>query len=290
MIDQLRKIFSSLIFSQDIAENDKNNYKWFMTANDQLIGIHNSELTAKDIQLLKTFLWPHHIALPDLTPEEKSWRTYISTDDIPDAASMTFRFIHFSFQPDQIKPALFKEAVNEFFAKQVPVLWENDHEGIIVETEPDEPISYETIIDTLMSDLAVSIHFFIGPFMTSLTEAKEGYQKLMKGVGTAKKYSGKPVTTYVEALPYMLIEQTERTFRKGFAHTVLAGAIDDNELLNTAETFITCNLNISLTAKELYLHRNSLQYRLDKFKEKTNIDIRDFHQAATVYLAILANK
>ncbi|SFD36482.1 PucR C-terminal helix-turn-helix domain-containing protein [Lentibacillus persicus] len=290
MIEQLRNIFSSLILSEDAAEKENDNYQWFTTENGTLIGIHNSELDTKDIQLLNTFLWPHSNSLPDLAPEEKNWLTYIRADRIPEPSSQVFRFIHFSFRPNQIEPSLFKEAVNAFFAKEVPVLWENDHEGIIVETEPDEPISYDTIIDILMSDLAVKVRFFVGPFMTSLKNAKEGYKWLMEAAVIARKYSGKPVTTYVDAFPFMLINQTTNAFRNGLARTVLAEAIDATELLITAETFIACNLNVSLTAKELYLHRNSLQYRLDKFKEKTNIDIRDFHQAATVYLAILATK
>jgi DNA-binding PucR family transcriptional regulator len=60
--------------------------------------------------------------------------------------------------------------------------------------------------------------------------------------------------------------------------------------LKMLETFVQCNLNISETAKELYMHRNSLQYRLDRFLEKTGIDVRQFQHAMPVYLAMLARK
>lgn len=64
----------------------------------------------------------------------------------------------------------------------------------------------------------------------------------------------------------------------------------DNEFITMMEVFFKSNLNVSVAAKKLYMHRNSLQYRIDKFYEKTGIDVRIFHQALTVYLAILAVK
>ncbi|QKY68502.1 hypothetical protein [Lentibacillus sp. CBA3610] len=75
MIDQLRKIFSTLILYQDITENEKDNYRWFMTMDSELIGVHQKELTGKDVQLLSTFLRPHNIFTPAITPEEKAWHT-----------------------------------------------------------------------------------------------------------------------------------------------------------------------------------------------------------------------
>ncbi|MBY6268509.1 helix-turn-helix domain-containing protein, partial [Parageobacillus thermoglucosidasius] len=53
------------------------------------------------------------------------------------------------------------------------------------------------------------------------------------------------------------------------------------------KTFFQCDLNVSLAAKKLYMHRNSLQYRIDKFIEKTGMDIKHFQGAVAVYLAML---
>ncbi|WP_090233367.1 PucR family transcriptional regulator [Lentibacillus halodurans] len=290
MIEQLRKIFSSLIFYQDITEDNEDEYQWFMTAENRLIGIHKQELTDKDRQLLDTFLIPHTISVPKMTPEERSWHAQINNEHKRHSRSVTYRFIYFSFQREQMDPTSFKDAVNEFFAGQVPILWENDHEGIIIEEDLDEPISYETIIDVLMSDMSVNIHFFVGPFMHSLTEAKRGYQTLLESANIVCKYSEKAVITYIEAFPYILIDQLENHLRADLIRSVLAESANDDDLLKTVETFIACNLNVSVTAKELYMHRNSLQYRLDKFSEKSGIDIRHFHHAVSVYLALLAMK
>jgi DNA-binding PucR family transcriptional regulator len=62
---------------------------------------------------------------------------------------------------------------------------------------------------------------------------------------------------------------------------------EDPELFTTIKVFLENNLNASLTAKKLYIHRNTLQYRIDKFIEKTGVQLKDFYGAFTVFLACL---
>jgi DNA-binding PucR family transcriptional regulator len=62
---------------------------------------------------------------------------------------------------------------------------------------------------------------------------------------------------------------------------------EDPEMFVTIRTFLENNLNASVTAKKLYIHRNTLQYRVDKFTEKTGIGLKDFYGAFTVFLACL---
>lgn len=64
----------------------------------------------------------------------------------------------------------------------------------------------------------------------------------------------------------------------------------DKELLNTAEQFLYCNLNISDTAKKLYIHRNTLIYRLDKIKKEAGLDIRIFNEAMIFSIVLLVWK
>lgn len=61
----------------------------------------------------------------------------------------------------------------------------------------------------------------------------------------------------------------------------------DEEMINTIEEFINCNLNISESAKNLYIHRNTLIYRLDKLTKDTNYDIRIFKDATVFTIAFL---
>jgi len=64
----------------------------------------------------------------------------------------------------------------------------------------------------------------------------------------------------------------------------------DPEMLQTLEAFFSENCNVSDTAKRLYIHRNTLLYRLDKFKQETGMDVRHFEHAVLVRLALLLYK
>lgn len=97
------------------------------------------------------------------------------------------------------------------------------------------------------------------------------------------------VIDYTQVYPSFLIETLSSKEQQQLSQWILKEFTTDQEALDTIQMFIECNLNVSETAKKLYIHRNSLQYRLDKFHESTGIDIKQFDKAFTVYLAILAN-
>ena len=55
--------------------------------------------------------------------------------------------------------------------------------------------------------------------------------------------------------------------------------ITDPDERHTAEVFLKCNLNINAASKELFMHRNTLIYRLDKIRERTGLDLKKFCDA-----------
>ncbi|WP_127498625.1 PucR family transcriptional regulator [Paenibacillus glycanilyticus] len=62
------------------------------------------------------------------------------------------------------------------------------------------------------------------------------------------------------------------------------------EMLATLETFFSLDCNVSETAKKLYIHRNTLLYRLDKLKQETGLDVRQFRDAVLVKIILLLYK
>lgn len=61
----------------------------------------------------------------------------------------------------------------------------------------------------------------------------------------------------------------------------------DSEMIKTIEEFINCDLNISDAARNLYIHRNTLIYRLDKIDKDTGFDVRNFREATVFVIAFL---
>lgn len=64
----------------------------------------------------------------------------------------------------------------------------------------------------------------------------------------------------------------------------------DSEMVTTIEEFVDCGLNISDAARKIYIHRNTLIYRLDKIKKETGFDIRNFKEATVFIIAFLVWK
>ena len=61
----------------------------------------------------------------------------------------------------------------------------------------------------------------------------------------------------------------------------------DDETLTTIRTFFENNLNISETARQLYVHRNTLVYRLERIEKAIGLDIRTFDDAMTFRIAVM---
>ena len=64
----------------------------------------------------------------------------------------------------------------------------------------------------------------------------------------------------------------------------------DDETLTTINKFFENSLNVSETSRQLYIHRNTLVYRLDKLQKSTNLDLRVFEDAITFKIALMVVK
>jgi sugar diacid utilization regulator len=89
-----------------------------------------------------------------------------------------------------------------------------------------------------------------------------------------------------------LLSGVDEEHKANFVDRVLGGSdyLFDAETLLTLERFFALDCNVSETAKKLYIHRNTLLYRLDKFKNETGFDVRTFDHAVLVRLALLLYK
>lgn len=84
-------------------------------------------------------------------------------------------------------------------------------------------------------------------------------------------------------IPLLLSDTVES--KQSFAESILE-KLDDLELLETLQTFLEANLNLTQTAEHLGVHRNTVIYRLDKITELLNRDPRNFEDAVQLYIAL----
>ena len=97
-----------------------------------------------------------------------------------------------------------------------------------------------------------------------------------------------PWEVHLEQLVYSIPNEV----RKQFLRRVVTknDSFSDPETLSTLETFFQYDCSVSETAKRLYIHRNTLLYRLDKIKQESGLDVRTFSDAVLVKLILLLYK
>lgn len=102
------------------------------------------------------------------------------------------------------------------------------------------------------------------------------------------------VSTYKEYLLVKMLEDMPKYKLQEFLDILLEpeskAILSDPEMLTTAEEFLHTSLNVSETSRHLYMHRNTLMYRLDKIERATGLDIRKFQDAMTFRLVMILYK
>ena len=106
-------------------------------------------------------------------------------------------------------------------------------------------------------------------------------------------YSDKNIIAYSNLGIGRLIYQLPTTLCKMFRKEVFKrGSIEslDQETLFTIQRFFENNLNVSETSRKLFVHRNTLVYRLEKIKKLTGLDLREFEDAIVFKVALMVKK
>lgn len=83
-----------------------------------------------------------------------------------------------------------------------------------------------------------------------------------------------------DVMPLLTKSQREKLI-SGYDIKNLAKVFEDGGMMNTIKTFLDNGMNVSLTARILYMHRNTLIYKLNAIKKLTGFDLRDFGMAVT---------
>ncbi|MFJ6414578.1 PucR family transcriptional regulator [Terribacillus saccharophilus] len=289
MLEELEKLFSGIKTAASLNGLDMKTHHWFRLEDGEIIGLPANQLNERELALL------HHIGSPITIPTGSSTDT--AWDQLLHGENMTTeltenplydfgcRFIFFTIE-GHVKPEVFREAMDSLTDHPLACLWFTKQTGLLVESRHAESILYEEIVDMLMYDLSVPLRLFVSPWLHSVKDASEQYEWLLKAYRQVPSHSAKHVLYFHDAVPQLLSILLPETDRKYITHHILQGLNKDEELLRTVRMFLSCNQNLTLTAKKLYIHRNSLNYRLEKLTEKTGLDIRKFQDAFALYLAL----
>ncbi|GAA0300742.1 hypothetical protein GGQ92_001458 [Gracilibacillus halotolerans] len=290
MLDQLQYMFPNLVKAENGATINHSDYKWFVTKENDIVGIPADDITQRELELLTILLTPYKANQPPMTEQEKVWSDILFHQHIPsNLEDHRYYFVYFSLSDETVDPDNFREAIYGIFFEKPPILWENNEEGVIIQEikgEINEEISYTEIAEVLTTDFYMDVKLFVGPVLHNIKKASTFYQ-WMKNCYRMTRNSKQSVLSYIQSIPYIVLQPITKEERLLLCESLLHEVSDDEELLKTIQIFLESNSNTTLAAKKMYMHRNSLQYRVDKFIEKTGIDVKQFEGAIAVYLCLI---
>ena len=147
------------------------------------------------------------------------------------------------------------------------------------------------ISDTLNMEAMVSVRVSYGNFVEELKNVSKSYKEAAMALDVGKVfYVEKNILAYNELGIGRLIHQLPVSLCEMFMKEIFEGDVNelfDQEELTTVFSFFENNLNVSETARKLYVHRNTLVYRLEKIEKKTGLDVRKFDDALTFKIAMM---
>ncbi|MCR4430922.1 MAG: helix-turn-helix domain-containing protein [Tepidanaerobacteraceae bacterium] len=188
---------------------------------------------------------------------------------------------HFDFKP--LVRKLFEEG---FDAKLEDMLLLIIPAGNIDELKEAGRALYETLSEEFPTRILIGIG--------GIASCREGLALALEEAKKAMAFAW-PLKTGVIFYPEMELERL-LSFLPGKNLREFVGQIAsklkklDGDALTTIRAVLDCNLNMAEAARKLYIHRNTLMYRLDKIHEQTGLDIRNFHDAVKMEIYLLLDR
>ena len=179
-------------------------------------------------------------------------------------------------------------------------LTEVDENSVILIKALDENEGYKeieeaamTALDMLNMEAMVNACGSYGTIVGELKDLSRSYKEARMAMDVGRIfYAGKRVISYNELGIGRLIYQLPPSLCRMFIQEIFeTGEMTefDQEILTTINTFFENNLNVSETARQLFVHRNTLVYRIEKLQKSTGLDIRTFEDAMTLKIALMVN-
>ncbi len=152
----------------------------------------------------------------------------------------------------------------------------------------------QSIYDTVSSEFLVKVAIGIGSAADNVKDLARSFKEAQVALEVGKVFdTEKDIIAYENLGIGRLIYQLPTTLCEMFLQEVFKnGSLEslDRETLMTIQSFFENNLNVSETSRKLFVHRNTLVYRLDKIRKITGLDLREFEHAITFKVALMVKK
>ena len=149
----------------------------------------------------------------------------------------------------------------------------------------------DMLVNAINTEAMVNVRLSFGTIIPELKGVSQSYKEAGMALDVGRIfYPERNILSYRELGIGRLIHQLPVSLCEMFLEEVFAGnTVDqfDEETLSTVDKFFENSLNISETARQLFVHRNTLVYRLEKIQKQTGLDVRVFEDALTFKIALM---
>lgn len=253
---------------------------------DAFLNIPAAELSEKERRILEIFLGK----TADFEVERGAWQDYLTKkSDVKPIKRGKIRFIQYeirSLNQDEFDMELFKKAFSALFPKEPEsVFFLSNNSGVAIEkinAASFDKEEFKGIIQALDADLGANCHVFVGHIWNHKDDLRELFSAERR-VFLTENPSEQVFDLAEVALHHYCHEMTSKSPLAQKYHQLIS---EDTQLKKIVVALYHEKGNVSSAAKKLYLHRNTLQYRIDRLCQETGLNLRRMDDLVFCYLML----
>ncbi|MGI6239945.1 MAG: PucR family transcriptional regulator, partial [Christensenellales bacterium] len=164
-------------------------------------------------------------------------------------------------------------------------------------SDPHDPDALRTLVsayDAVFADAQIDSMIGVSEPRALLSELPDAFAEAREAINVGGAYrTSDRVFLYSRLLLERFLDTVSQPSASNFASVIFnaqTSRLFNDEMIHTIEVFFENHLNLSEAARKLYIHRNTLVYRLEKVQRLTGFDLRQFDDAVTFKLMMLLSK
>ncbi len=309
-----QRIKEELSYSQDSVVYDGYTYRFINAAgkNECIVFVEGADSYAASMTDLISIFLGNMKSLYDEKYDKASFIKSIILDNIlPSDIYIKSNELHFSSDETRIVVVVKFTGATELppyeivqgvvTAKDKDYVINISEQDVVIVKEVEKNIEIEeiesyahSVLDAIKAAEDTHVLMGISSVVDSLKDLARAYKEARIALEVGKVFDiEKPVMSYENLGIGRLIYQLPTTLCEIFLQEVFKkGSLEslDRETLMTVQSFFENNLNVSETSRKLFVHRNTLVYRLEKIRKLTGLDLREFDHAVTFKVALMVKK
>lgn len=280
-LEELTRIYPNGYFS----ETPKSSYSHIeLNIEEGWFYIPSKNLSKTELMLLDSL---YQYATKKHVSSKHPWYNYLFNELPFPKLTHTYRFIHIHFKKESTLhnewlthfSALFNDIEDAFFI--------NATHAILVERQSTfsyEKNDIEAMLMTLEAEFLIQAYIYVGTFYSATPQLINIYYEEERLFHSYRSRSRKVISFQDIALNYLTKNTiTESIIMQTFKSTITF----DDELKQIIKVLWKEQGNMTSTSKILYVHRNTLQYRLDRFTERTGLSLKNMDELTLCYLLVI---